>query len=191
MRRYAEAEQVLLRNEFALMENADFLLLLARAQNRQDKPEAIDSFALWLADNTDGRVRFEYAEILENWALYARALEEYRLALEEIAATAVNPSRPEVRFAIARVLLIADPGNPDGLGELREAVEDGYADFDAIEGLLDDDRISDYDREGIRAIVAEGRRAAAPQPAGEDAEEAFAEFHEEMFGEPPEGDGDA
>ena len=184
MRRYAEAEQVLRRNEFALMENPDFLLLYARAQNRQGKPEAIDSFASWLENNTDGRVRFEYAEVLENWALYARALEEYRAALEELAATAVNPSRPEVRFAIARVLLVADPGNAEGMSELRGAVEDGYADFDAIEALLDDDRVSEYDRDYIRAIVAEGRRAAAPPALAEDPDEAFAEFYEEMFGEP-------
>ena len=194
MQRYAEAEQVLRRNEFAFIENPDFLLLYARAQNRQGKPEAIDSFASWLENNTDGRVRFEYAEVLENWALYARALEEYRAALEELAAAAVNPSRPEVRFAIARVLLIADPGNAEGLAELRGAVEDGYADFDAIEELLDDDRISAYDRDDIRAIVAEGRRAAEPPPPEEDPEDAFEEFHEEMFGEPlpeeaPGGDG--
>jgi len=181
MQRYAEAEQVLRRNEFALMENADFLLLYARAKNRQGRPEAIDSYATWLAHNTDGRVRFEYAEILENWALYARALEEYRAALEELGPAATNPSRPEVRFAIARVLLIADPGNVEGLSELRGAVEDGYADFDAIEGLLDDDRISAYDRDDILAIIADGRRIAVG-PAEET--DPFAEMFEEIFGEP-------
>ena len=166
MRRYADAEEVLRRNEFALMDNADFLLLYARAQSRQDKPEAIDSFAAWLVHNTDGRVRFEYAQVLEQWALYARALDEYRAALEELGQAAVDPSRPEVRFAIARVLLVADPGNAEGLAELRAAVGDGYEDFDAIEALLADDRVSADEIDGIRAVIADGRRAAADRAAG-------------------------
>ena len=180
MQRYAEAEQVLRRNELALMENADFLLLYARAQNRQDKPEAIDSFANWLAHNTDGAVRFEYAQILERWALYARALEEYRAALEELGPAAANPSRPEVRFAVARVLLIADPGNAEGLSELRGAVTDGYDDFETIEELLGDARINPYDIDEIRAIIAEGRRIAAGQQEEEE-EDPFAEDEEEAF----------
>ena len=183
MQRYAEAEQVLRRNEFALMENADFLLLYARAKNRQGKPEAIDSYATWLVHNTDGRIRFEYAEVLENWALYARALDEFRAALEELGAA--DPLRPEVRFAVARVLLVADPGNVEGLSELRGAVDDGYADFDAIEGLLDDDRISAYDRDEILAIVAEGRRVVTVAPVEDTrVDDAFAEMFEEIFGEP-------
>jgi len=184
MQRYAEAEQVLRRNEFALMENADFLLLYARAQHRQGRPEAIDSYAAWLAGNTDGRIRFEYAEILEGWALYARALEEYRTALEELSPTAVNPSRPEVRFAIARVLLIADPDNAEGLAELRDAVEDGYSDFDAIEELLESGRISEAVRDDIAAIIADGRRAALAREEPEPEDDTFADFFEEMFGEP-------
>ena len=178
MQRYDEAERVLRRNEFALMENADFLLLYARAQSRQGKPEAIDSYAAWLVHNTDGRVRFEYALVLEEWSLYARALEEFRLALEELGQGATDPSRPEARFAVARVLLVADPGNAEGLVELRGAVADGYDDFDAIEALLDDDRISAETGDDIRAIVADGRRAAAA-PAAEEPADPFADFAED------------
>jgi len=173
MGRYAEAEQTLRRNEFVLMDNPDFLLLYARAQGRQDKPEAIDSFATWLDQNPTApvvdRVRFEYARVLESRGLYARALDEYRAALEGLAATAVNPSRPDARFAVARVLLVADPGNPDGMAELRGAVSDGHADFDAIEALLGDERIGVGHREEIRAIVADGRRAVEAAPAEEEA----------------------
>jgi len=187
MRRYAEAEQVLRRNEFALMENADFLLLYARAKSRQgNRPEAIDSYAAWLAHNADGRVRFEYAELLESWGLYARALDEYRAALGELGAAAASPSRAEARFAVARVLLIADPANPEGISELRGAVSDGYDDFDAIEALLGDGRLSAYGIEGIRAVVADGRRAALPAPA--EAEEP-PYWLDGAFGEEPHGAG--
>ena len=188
MSRYEDAEQVLRRNEFALIENADFLLLLARAQSRQDRPEAIDSYADWLTQNPQdtaaARVRFEFAEVLEKRELYARALEEFRLAHEALSATAVNPSGAEVRFAISRVLFLADPGNAEGMAELKGAVEDGFRDFDAIEGLLDYETISEDDKDEIRAIVEEGRRAAEPaEPAPTPADDAFADMVEELFGD--------
>jgi tetratricopeptide (TPR) repeat protein len=166
MSRYEDAEQVLRRNEFALNENADFLLLLARAQSRQDRPEAIDSYADWLVQNPQdaaaARVRFEFAEVLQRHELYARALEEFRLAHDALSPTAVDPSGAEVRFAISRVLFLADPGNAEGMTELKGAVEDGFRDFDAIEGLLENARLSERSKAEIRAIVADGRRAAEP-----------------------------
>jgi len=183
MERYAEAELVLRRNEFALLENADFLLLYARAKSRQGRPEAIDSFAAWLVQNPGdaaaGRVRFEYAQFLESRGLYARALDEYRAALGAIGHADSGPTRPEARFALARVLLVADPGNPEGARELRGAVRDGYADFDALEALLGDGRIGAVAGDDIRAIIAEGRRAAAEGAMP------FADFYEGADGELP------
>ena len=168
MERYADAEAVLRRNELALFENADFLLLYARSQGRQDKPEAIDSYAAWLTRYAGGgggavpvgTVRFEFAEVLEGRGLYARALEEFRAAQGEITAAAENPSRADARFGVARVLLVADPANPEGIAELRGAVEGGFADFDAMDALLEDDRISGDVIYEARAIVAGARRAA-------------------------------
>jgi len=184
MGRYDEAEGVLSRNQFALMDNPDFLLLYARAQARQDRPQAIDSFATWLVQNAEnaaaGRVRFEYAGLLEEWGLYARALEEYRLTFDELTHTSVNPSRPEVRFAVARVLLVADPGNPEGMSELRDAVLDGFADFGAIEALLDDDRISAANIDDIRSIAEGGRRAATDLLEADEAADPFADFADEV-----------
>ena len=192
MQRYDEAEAVLLRNEFALMDEPDFLLLFARTQHRQEKPEAIDSFDLWLTRNeahaSAPRVRFEYAEVLEHWEHYARALEEFRELLEDLVADSAFPSRRETRFAIARILLVADPDNAEGLAELRGAVEYGFADFDAIEALLDDERLSEESAEGIQAIITEGRRTEAAAAAAAAAEEEpeddpFADILEEIFGD--------
>jgi tetratricopeptide (TPR) repeat protein len=187
MKKYAEAEQVLKNHEFALLDNNDVLLLYARAQKEQGKPEAIDSYEKWLVNNSSASVRYEYGKVLESHELYARALEEYRLALTGLPADSVDPSKPELRFSIAALLLVADPGNAEGITELKEAVSDGYADSEKIEELLGDARITAGHKDEIRAIVTEMKRAAqaaeaaqAAQAAqtGEDAEKADAEVKE-------------
>ena len=75
MKKYPEAEEVLKNYEFALLENADVLLLFARIQKEQEKPEAIDSYAAWLQNNTDAKVQFEYGQLLEKYDMFARALD--------------------------------------------------------------------------------------------------------------------
>ena len=161
MERYEEAERVLLNNAIALLDNNDVMLLHARIKRRLGNPEAIDTFARWLANNAaDQRVRHEFAQLLESRNHYARALEEYRTVLAALTAASVDPSRAEVRFAVARLLLTVDPERAEGITELTEAIEDGFNDFDIVEALLDDERISDSNRDRIRTIVADGRRAA-------------------------------
>jgi len=161
MEKYAEAEQVLKNHEFALLDNNDVLLLYARAQKEQGKPEAIDTYAKWLVNNTDAKVRHEYGQLLETHEMYARALEEYRLAMEGLAAGAEDPSKQDVRFAIARLQLIADADKSDGITELKEAVTEGFADKEKIAALLDDERISAANKEELKTIIAELERAAA------------------------------
>jgi tetratricopeptide (TPR) repeat protein len=176
MKKYSEAEQVLKNHEFALLDNNDVLLLYARAQKEQNKPEAIDSFDKWLANNTDAKVRYEYGQLLENQEMYARAQEEYRLAMEGLPSGSVDPSKQDVRFTIARLLLFADAGNNSGITELQEAVNEGFADTEQITKLLDDERISAANKEEIRAIVTQVERAAeAAAQAAEAAAQASAE----------------
>lgn len=159
MKKYPEAEQVLKTYEYALLDNNDILLLYARAQKEQGKPEAIDTYASWLVNNSDAKVRHEYAQALEGQQMYARALEEYRAVYKDLSSSGVDPSKPEVRFTIARLLLTADAENTEGAAELKGAVSEGYNDFDEIEKLLDDERISAANKTEILAIVTEGRRA--------------------------------
>jgi predicted Zn-dependent protease len=75
MKKYDKAEAVLKSHEIALLDNNDVLLLYARCQKEQGKPEAIDTYASWLINNSDTKVRYEYAQLLEDQELYARALE--------------------------------------------------------------------------------------------------------------------
>ena len=164
MKKYEEAEQVLKTYEFALLDNSEVLLLYARAQKAQGKPEAIDSYASWLVNNSDAKVRYEYAQALEGQEMYARALDEYRAVYTALPSSGVDPSRAEVRFAIARIMITADPGNKEGITELKAAVDEGYKDFDEIEKLTlipvsNNEQISAANRNEIRAIVTEGRRA--------------------------------
>jgi tetratricopeptide (TPR) repeat protein len=168
MKNYEEAEQVLKNYEFALLDNSDVLLLYARAQKEQSKPEAIDSYASWLANNSDPKVRYEYAQLLEEQQMYARALEELKTVYTALSTSSVEPSRAEVRFNIARLTLTADAQNAEGIKELKEAVSEGYSDFDEIEKILDDDRVTVANKNEIRAIVTEGRRAQEAQRVAEE-----------------------
>jgi tetratricopeptide (TPR) repeat protein len=188
VKKYAEAEELLAAHEFSLLDNNEALLLYARAQAAQDKVEAADSYARWLASNSDPRVRYEYARVLEKAELYARALEEYRAALDGLAQDSTDPSKPEVRYALARLLFVADPESGEGLTELKAAVSEGLGDTAVLEELLLDERISGAHKEGIRLLITETERAAeqaaAEQAAAEKAaeEQAAAEAAE---GEPP------
>jgi len=160
--KYAELEEVLSRYAFALEENKDLLLLLARAQKAQGKVEAIDTYAKWLAVNNDPKVQYEYAQCLDQAELFARALEEYRKALESLPQNSEDPKRPVVQAAIARVLLIADPENEEGIRELKTAVEQGYDDQEALEKLLLDRRLSDAGRKGIETAITDIERGPPP-----------------------------
>jgi len=183
MKKFEDAEQVLKNYEFALMDNSDVLLLYARAQKELGKPEAIDSYASWLANNSDPKVRYEYAQLLEGQQMYARALEEFKTVYTALSAGSVDPSKGEVRFNIARLTLTADAENTGGITELKEAVNEGYNDFDEIEKLLADNRITAANKNEIRTIVTEGKRA---QEAAKAQAEAKAE-EEKTGGESADG----
>jgi len=169
MGRYSDAEKVLEKYHVPLLDNSDMQLLYARSQSAQNKVEAIDSFSVWLNNNTDAKVRYEYAKALEHHQYYARAMEEYRKALTE------NPSanitlNSEIRFALARVLLIADSTSNEGITELQAAVNEGFNDITAVEGLLSYQEISSANRDSIRTIINNMRRAAILEESQENDE---------------------
>jgi tetratricopeptide (TPR) repeat protein len=159
MGRYSAAEEVLQRYPFSLMENKDVLLLYARSQSAQNKIEAIDNFAGWLSENSNPKVRYEYADALERHGLYARALEEYRKTLSEITSASSDPGRGSVRFAIARVLLTADADSREGIAEMEGAVSDGFVNIAAAEELLNSGKVRAANRDALRNIINNMRRA--------------------------------
>jgi tetratricopeptide (TPR) repeat protein len=156
-----EAEAVLAKYPFALVDNKDVLLLYARTLKARHKPEAVDNYSLWLNGNSDPQVQYEFALVLEENGLYARSLEEYRkllITLPGDAAADQTGGQNEVRksvvqFAIARLVLIADPENPQGLTELDLAVSEGYADAEEMKKLLENNEITDSAKEGIRKVI--------------------------------------
>lgn len=179
MERYGDAEKVLSGHQFALQDNSDSLLLFARAQKAQGKVEAVDSYAKWLANNTAPQVRYEYAQMLEAEELYARALEEYRSALSELDSSGSSGGtlkRSDLRFAIGRLLLIADSESTEGIGELQGAVAEGYSDFEAMEKLLEDERISAANKTSLSIVINDARLALEEK---EKEEEAAAEEEQE------------
>jgi tetratricopeptide (TPR) repeat protein len=148
-----KAEEVLTGYPFALDENDSALLLLARVRNAQNKVEAADTYSRWLKNNDDPQVRYEYARALEKGEFYARALEEYRTILESIKPEE-KPPRSEVRFSLARLLLIADSQSGEGLTELKAALSEGFTDMDKVRELLADSRISPSSKEEIKQILS-------------------------------------
>ena len=164
MERYEQAEQVLANYPAAVQDNRDVMLLYARSRSAQNKIEAIDSYAAYLNINdSDARVRYEYALVLEQHELYARALEELRRAMSDTSAAASNPARHDIRFAIARVLLIADGESGEGITEMEAAVSDGFNDIAAIEELIDSGRLSASNQNSLRAIVNNIRPSEAEE----------------------------
>jgi tetratricopeptide (TPR) repeat protein len=155
MERFEAAEQVLSAYQYALLDNRDTLLLYARAQKAQDKIEAAETYSRWLVNNKDAKVRSEYAELLENHEFYARALEEYRLALEELSAASTSPKKSDIMFYIARLLLIADSASEEGIRELENARNEGFADIELLEKLAADSRIGEAHSHNLTAIINE------------------------------------
>jgi tetratricopeptide (TPR) repeat protein len=153
MKKYEESEALLLSKEAVIAEHSDMLLLFARVRRALGKVEAVDSYAQWLSENTDPRVRYEYAQTLEKAELFAKALEEYREALTSFPADTKIPGKADVRFDLARVLLVADSENPQGMTELKSALQEGFENREALEALALDDRILESDRAEIRELL--------------------------------------
>ncbi|MDR3115036.1 MAG: tetratricopeptide repeat protein [Treponema sp.] len=180
MEKYDQSEQVLGAYPFALQEHKDALLLFARAQKAQQKPEAVESYARWFeaaGEPGDPQVRYEYASALEAGGFYARAAEAYRTLLKELPQQSLPEkelSPSQVRYALARLLLIADPENEEGITELTEALKEGFDDREALESLMTEEGISEAHKEVIRRLIDEGPKTEdAPEepPASEQAPE--------------------
>ena len=155
MERYSSAEEVLEKYQLQMLENNETQLLYARCQKAQNKAQALDSYAAWLANNQDTKVRNEYAQFLESQELYARAIAVYRKALTE---TGVSDSlNGEIRFNLARTLLIADSASSEGITELKNTVTAGFKNTAAIEELLANDKITDKNKDSIRSIISDTR----------------------------------
>jgi tetratricopeptide (TPR) repeat protein len=179
MEKYPRAEEVLSGYKYALEENSDILLLYARSQKAQDKVEAVDSYALWLAANKDPNVQYEYALVLEQAELYARALEQYREVLNGLPQDSTDPKRPDVRYTIARLLLFADPENAEGIVELRNAVNEGFEDIEVLEELSKDERITESHRQDIQELIDTINTARTERLNEEEAEPEEDEVEEE------------
>jgi tetratricopeptide (TPR) repeat protein len=166
VKKFEEAEKTLLNNPYVLEENKDALLLYARTQKAQNKVEAVDTYAKFLLNNSDPRARYEYAQTLETAELYAKAIEEYRTSLNELSQDATDLKQEEVRFNLARALLIADGENPEGLTELESAVSGGFTDLEALESLAVDEKLSPKNREQIQDIISGIKQVPAEREAG-------------------------
>jgi len=167
MQRYGEAEQVLERYSYSMQDNRELTLLYARTLSAQNKVEAVNIFSAWLNESSDPKVRYEYALALEHHELYARAIEEYRLAISQVAPQTNNIKKSDIRFALARVLLIADGESTEGITEMQDAVAEGFNDPAAIEELIESGKVTGANTDSLRDLVSSMRRG---QPQSEESE---------------------
>jgi tetratricopeptide (TPR) repeat protein len=159
--KYKQSEEILEKYPIALQENKDVMLLYARNQGAQNKVEAIETYSTFLANHSDPKARYEYACLLDKNELYARAIEEYRKSLTEIKSDSLDPKKSDVRFELARVLLIAESASSDGITELKGAVSDGFNDIAAVEKL----KVGASNREALNEIVKGMREKEAAEAA--------------------------
>lgn len=171
--KFEKCEETLNRYPNSLEENQASLLLLARAQKSQGKAEAIDSYDKWLSTNAASNplALYEYAETLESAGLYARALEQYSATIAALTADTENLKKSNIRFEKAKLLLTADPENPEGITELNTAIKEGFSDIAAVESLLLDQRISQENRDEIRKSLSQMNGADDQSTEENDADE--------------------
>jgi tetratricopeptide (TPR) repeat protein len=183
LERYKESEEVLNRYPFALDERAPSVLLLARNHKAQEKVEAIDTYARWVivnADDANPRGFFEYAEVLEAGGFYARALEQYEVAINTITKDSEDFTKSMVMFEKARLLLTVDPQNSEGIQVFNASITAGFADTAAIRALLDDQRLSNTSRAEVRKVLEDLLiKERAAQREAEESEEEDEEEEEE------------
>jgi tetratricopeptide (TPR) repeat protein len=165
MDKTGRAEEVLLKYDLIIDSNSDAVLLLARVQAKLNKVEAVDNYNRYLQVKPDNKVRFEYAEVLEKNEFYARAQEEYDAILEELPSGESSDgegdlTRPQILFAVARLLLIAEADSDSGVTALSRAVEEGFKDIPALQAMLEEPKITDAQKEEIRRVITELESAA-------------------------------
>jgi tetratricopeptide (TPR) repeat protein len=167
MERYEDAENVLKRFAYDMPDNKNTLLLLARSGKALHRVESIDDYALWLVNNIDPTVRFEYAEVLSEHEFYAKAIEELKKTLEEFKPENETETfkKSTVQFTLASLILTADSENDEGIEMLQAAVDGGYKDVDALLELSKDSRVTKIHQDQIRSITDKAISPDSSAPA--------------------------
>jgi len=182
LERYEEAAGKLLHYLENVQDDFDARVLLARCQAALDQPEALDSYAKYLAKKEDIPARYEYAMLCETARFYALAVENYDTLIKALDgkpsadAKTGTPTVPALRFAKARSLFLAGSDTELALDELRKALEAGYDDQASLDALSADDRVGVTEQirtliESIRAkkaeVANEPKKEAAPPDQAE------------------------
>ena len=157
LEKYEECQNILRKYPITLDEKPDSLLLLARSQAAANMVEAADNYAGWISKSTTANpvVLHEYAQVLEKAELYALALEQYKNCLAAIKDDLPNLKKNQIHFDMAKLLLTADPENPEAINELKSAVSEGFKNEEALQVLLLDNRINDEQKAEISKIIEE------------------------------------
>ena len=96
--------------------------------------------------------------------------------MSELSADTETLKRSGIRFVIARLLLVSDGENTEGITELTEAIRAGFDDKETIDALINDERLSTSSRDEVRRTIDDAKKPA--QEAAESTEAASTENSE-------------
>ncbi len=180
--KYEAAENVLLQLVNENKNDYPSLLLLARTRNAEGKVEALDDYERYLKNNDKSDVRFEYAQALVKAHYYGRALENYETLLKLSADALGGIKKADLYFEAAKILLLSGTvaptvasattsanalsantasAGPSALGDqenqglryLKNALQEGFKDPQALSELLQDPRLPKDQKEAIEALT--------------------------------------
>jgi len=172
LKRYADAEAVLLSYDYNLPDNYTSLLLLARCQKELGKVEAIDNYDTYLKNPSrpiaaDALIHYEYAQTLEKADFFARAAEEYKAAAKGLPVTEAAVLKCDASYAAARLLLVHDSENEEGLALLKEAINTGFADEEALKELQTEKTLSPAAKTEIKFLLDNNMTYPEPEKTEE------------------------
>lgn len=180
--KYEAAENVLLQLVNENKNDYPSLLLLARTRNAEGKVEALDDYERYLKNNDKSDVRFEYAQALVKAHYYGRALENYETLLKLSADALGGIKKADLYFEAAKILLLSGTvaptvasatnsanalsantasAGPSALGDqenqglryLKNALQEGFKDPQALSELLQDPRLPKDQKAAIEALT--------------------------------------
>ncbi|MCA1950143.1 MAG: tetratricopeptide repeat protein [Treponema sp.] len=157
LKKYNDALSILKNLNAHAGEDRDALLLLARTEKKLGYPEALDHYSKWLEKGDDPVVLKEFAEVAGGQSLFARAIEALKKIKQSNREAAAGLQKGEIDFLLGKYIMISDPSDTQGLKYIESALAAGYKDETQFNLLLSDSKLSDNQKQSIKALMLKER----------------------------------
>ncbi len=153
LKKYDDALSILKKLNADSGEDRDALLLLARTEKKLGYPEALDHYSKWLDKGDNPTVLKEFAEVAAGQLLFARAIEALKKIKQTGREAEAGLQKGEIDFLLGKYIMISDSSDNQGLKNIESALALGYNDETQIDLLLSDPRLSDNQKQSIKALL--------------------------------------